>query len=79
VSGSDGKESDCGAGNQGLIPGQEEGNGYPLHCGEFHGQRSLVGHSPWSCKESETTERLTLSLSVTSGLGFLSAREGYWD
>ena len=29
--------------------------------GEFHRQRSLVGYSPWGCKESETTERLTLS------------------
>ena len=24
--------------------------------GEFHGQRSLVGDSPWGCKESDTTE-----------------------
>ena len=24
--------------------------------GEFHGQRSLVGHSPWGHKESDTTE-----------------------
>ena len=23
---------------------------------EFHGQRSLEGYSPWSCKESDTTE-----------------------
>ena len=23
---------------------------------ESHGQRSLVGYSPWSCKESDTTE-----------------------
>ena len=30
---------------------------------EFHGQRSLVGYSPWGCKESDTTEQLTLSLS----------------
>ena len=29
--------------------------------GEFHGQRKLVGHSSWSHKESDTTERLTLS------------------
>ena len=29
--------------------------------GEFHGQRSLRGYSPWSCKESDTTELLTLS------------------
>jgi len=26
---------------------------------EFHGQRSLVGYSPWGRKESDTTERLT--------------------
>ena len=26
---------------------------------EFHGQRSLVGHSPWGHKESDTTEWLT--------------------
>ena len=24
--------------------------------GEFHGQRSLVGYSPWGRKESDTTE-----------------------
>ena len=30
--------------------------------GEFHGQRSLVGYSPWGCKESDTTEQLTLLL-----------------
>ena len=24
--------------------------------GEFHGQRSLVGCSPWGCTESDTTE-----------------------
>ena len=27
--------------------------------GEFHGQRSLVGYSPWSCKELDMTEWLT--------------------
>ena len=25
-------------------------------AGEFHGQRSLVGYSPWDHKESDTTE-----------------------
>ena len=24
--------------------------------GNSHGQRSLVGYSPWGCKESDTTE-----------------------
>ena len=28
--------------------------------GESHGQRSLVGYSPWSHKELDTTEQLTL-------------------
>ena len=30
--------------------------------GEFHGQRSLVGCSPWGCRESAVSKRLTLSL-----------------
>ena len=30
------------------------GNGNPP--GESHGQRSLVGYSPWGCKESDMTE-----------------------
>ena len=28
--------------------------------GEFHGQRSLVSYSPWSHKELNTTERVSL-------------------
>ena len=30
--------------------------------GKFHGQRSLGDYSPWGHKESDMTERLTLSL-----------------
>ena len=30
--------------------------------GEFQGQRSLVGYSPWSYKETDTIEQLTFSL-----------------
>ena len=30
--------------------------------GEFHGQRRLVGYSPWNCKESDMTEWLTFAL-----------------
>ena len=30
--------------------------------GKFHGQRSLAGYNPWGLKESDMTERLTLSL-----------------
>ena len=32
--------------------------------GKFHGWRSLVGDSPWSRKESDTTERLLLNCGV---------------
>ena len=31
--------------------------------GKFHGQRSLVGYSPWGCKESDMTERLPFPFS----------------
>ena len=31
--------------------------------GEFHGQRSLAGYSPWGRKESDLTEQLKISLS----------------
>ena len=34
--------------------------------GEFHGQRSPVGYSPWGCRESDTTKWLTLSFSSMS-------------
>ena len=34
--------------------------------GEFHRQGNLVGYSPWGCKELDTTEQLTLSLSSIS-------------
>ena len=27
--------------------------------GEFHRKRSLVGYSPWGCKESDTTEQMS--------------------
>ena len=30
--------------------------------GEFHGQRSVAGYSPWGCKELRTAEWLTLSV-----------------
>ena len=32
--------------------------------GKFHGQRSLVGYSPWGCKELESDMAEWLSLSV---------------
>ena len=30
-------------------------------CGKSHGQRRLVGYSPWSCKELNMTEQLSSS------------------
>ena len=49
--------------DEGLIPGLGKsprgGHGNPLQFflpGESHGQRSLVGYSPWSREESDTTE-----------------------
>ena len=57
-----GKDSACNAGDMGSIPGlgrsSGEGIGYLLQhsAGEFHGLCSL-----WGCKESDMTERLSLS------------------
>ena len=63
--GSDGKASVCNVGDPGLTPGlggsPGEGKWQPtplLLPGKSHGQRSLVGYSPWCCEESDTTERL---------------------
>ena len=64
--GSDGKESTCNTGNLGLIPalGRSPGGGHgnPLQYSCLknpHEQRSLVGYSPWSRKESDMTEQLS--------------------
>ena len=66
--GSAGKESACNIGDPGSIPGSGRspggGNGNLLQqsCLENpHGQRGLVGYSPWGPKVSDMTERLTLS------------------
>ena len=54
--GSDGKESACNAGDLGSIPGRGHGNPLQYPCLENpHGQRSLVGYSPWGLKESDMT------------------------
>ena len=47
----------------GKIPWRRECLPTPVFLpGEFHRQRSLVGYSLWGHKESDLTERLTLSL-----------------
>ena len=43
----------------GMIPWRKEWQPTPVFLpGEFHGQRSLAGYSPWGRKESDMTERL---------------------
>ena len=42
------------------VPLKKEWQSTPVFLpGEFHGQRSLAGYSPWGCKELDLTERLT--------------------
>ena len=68
-----GKNPPGNAVDVGLIPGlgrsPGEGNGNPFQLflpGKSHGQRSLVGYSPWGRKESDMTEQLTLfKISIT--------------
>ena len=79
--GSDGKQSACNAGDLGSIPGSGrspgEGNGNPL-------QYSCLGKIPWTeetgelgglpstgLQKSDTTKRLTLSLSLTQRLPYV--------
>ena len=62
-------QSACNARDLGSIPGLVRspgggGHGNPLQYSCLknpHGQRSLTGYSPWGCKESDTTERLSHS------------------
>ena len=67
------------SGDVGLIPGSGashgEGNGHLLQYflpGKSHGQRSLMGYSPWGCKESDLTDRLIVHLSITCLSVYLS-------
>ena len=60
---SDSKESACNTGDLGLIPGSRrspgEGNGNPLQSSCLENsmeRRSLLGYSPWGCKELDMTE-----------------------
>ena len=63
--GSVAKNLPTNAEDRGSIPGWGRspggGNGKPtpgLLPGESHGQRSLLGYSPWGLKEPDTTEEL---------------------
>ena len=54
------------------IPWRREWQPTPVFLpGESHRQRSMTGYSPWGRKESDTTERLTLTLLWSSKYTFL--------
>ena len=63
-----GEESACNTGDQGLISGLGRspggGHGNLLQYSGLenpHGQRSLVGYSPWGRKELDTAEQLSIA------------------
>ena len=63
--GSAGESPAANAGDVGLIPGlgrflekKMAAHFSILQPGKLHGQRSLVGYSPWGCKELDMTWRL---------------------
>ena len=73
--GSDGKVSVYNVGDPaffdpwvGKIPWRRKWQSTPvLLPGKSHGQRSLVGYSPWGRKESDTTEPLHFTSLATKG------------
>ena len=69
--GSGGEEPTCNVGDLGSSPGLRrspgEGHGDSLqyYCLENpNGQRNLVGYGPWNHKELDTTERLSIALTI---------------
>ena len=54
----------------GKIPWRREWQSTPVFLPrELHGQRSLAGYSPWSLKESDTTDRLAHTRIIEVGNG----------
>ena len=82
-----GKESDCQCRRRKRqqfdpwvrkIPWRRKWQPTPIFLpGKFHRLRSLAGYSPWGHKESDITERPTLSLFLFSVLNELTA--GVWS
>ena len=58
--------TNAGDTDAGLIPGSRRspGKGMAIHSGilawKIPRKRSLVGYSPWHCKESDVTEQLSM-------------------
>ena len=73
--GSDSKEPAWNVGDLGLIPklgrspGGRHGNPLQYFCLENpHGQRSLLGYSPWGCTELGVTEQSTVYFWLTANI-----------
>ena len=54
----------------------EDGNLFSTSLEDPHGQRSLVGYSPWGLKESDTTEQLSTTASNLLLKHSISSKEG---
>ena len=55
----------------GKIPWKKKWQPTPVFLpGQSHGQRSLVGYSPWGHKEPDTTEQLTQLICICSSFCF---------
>ena len=72
--GANGEESACQCRRHGFdpwvgkIPERKKWQPTPVFLpGEFHGQRSLVSHRPWGCKESEATEHTHTQMELCRG------------
>ena len=81
--GSEGEESACSTGEPGFDPWvgkitwrREELPTLVFLPGESHGQRSLVGDSPWGRKESDMSEQLTLSCHLNPGVTLIQSMSG---
>ena len=44
--------------------------------GESDGWRSLGGYSPWGCKDSDTTEQLSIAQQTVTSYGFMGSLMG---
>ena len=82
--GSGGKESACQTGDPGSIPGlgripwRREWLPTPAFLpGEFHGQRSLAGYSPWGFKESDDWGLIFTSVSLYKSRRIRKASRSY--
>ena len=64
------KNPPADAGDAGSIPGwgrsleMEMATHASVLAWEIHGQRSLADYSSWGCKESDTTEQLSLMTNI---------------